>query len=45
MLEKITKESIINNLNQFTNKEQEFIMDNIKFIQKIYLLGMLDSKL
>lgn len=45
MLESITKERVYNNLQQFTSEEQQIILDNINIIKKIYLLGILDSKL
>lgn len=44
MLEKILKERI-NNSNEFNGNEQEIILDNISLYTKIYLLGIIDSRM
>ena len=42
-LERILEERIINNKDMFTEIELKYMKNNIKLINKIYLLGILDG--
>lgn len=45
VVEEIVKERITNNLKIFNEKELQVIKNNVNIVMKIYLLGIIDTKI